>query len=125
MANNEVLVGKSDIDYMCVGFRDMRFLMTVSTAAIEAIIRDEIRSAQADRPTPKAGWEPQVDSLVMVSIALRIEEEFNVKLPEAAMPPGGFDDENMCVADFTQRVAKLLEEQQRKSSRKESKCHDR
>lgn len=86
--------------------------MTVSTIAIEAIIRDEIRSAQADRPTPKAGWEPQVDSLIMVSIAIRIEEEFNVKLPEAAMPPGGFDDENTCVAVFAQRVVELLEEQQ-------------
>ena len=86
--------------------------MTVSIATIEAIIRDEIRRAQADRPTPKAGWEPQVDSLVMVSIALRLEEEFNVKLPESALPPGGFDDENTCVADFTQRVVELLGEQQ-------------
>lgn len=86
--------------------------MTVPTETIEAIIRDEIRSAQADRPTPKAGWEPQIDSLVMVSIALRIEEEFNVKLPEAAMPPGGFDDENECVAVFTQRVVRLLEEKE-------------
>lgn len=86
--------------------------MTVSSATIEAIIRDEIRNAHADRPTAKAGWEPQVDSLVMVSIALRIEEEFNVKLPEAAMPPGGFDDENRCVAVFTQQVVDLLEEQQ-------------
>ena len=86
--------------------------MTVSTITIEAIIRDEIQSAQADRPTPKAGWEPQVDSLIMVSIALRIEEEFSVKLPEAAMPPGGFDDENVCVAVFTQRVVELLEKQQ-------------
>lgn len=85
--------------------------MTVPATAIEDVIRDEIRSAQADRPTPKAGWEPQVDSLVMISIALRIEEEFNVKLPEAAMPPGGFDDEDTCVAVFTQRVIDLLEEQ--------------
>lgn len=85
--------------------------MTVSITTIESIIRDEIRSAQADRPTPKAGWEPQVDSLVMVSIALRIEEEFNVKLPEAAMPPGGFDEENTCVAVFTQRAVELLAEQ--------------
>ncbi len=93
--------------------------MTVSTATIEAIIRDEIRRAQADRPTPKAGWEPQVDSLVMVSIALRIEEEFSVKLPEAAMPPGGFDDENTCVAAFTQRVSKLLEEQAQEQPERE------
>lgn len=85
--------------------------MTVSAATIEASIRDEIRSAQADRPTPKAGWEPQVDSLIMVSIAIRIEEEFNVKLPEAVMPPGGFDDENACVAVFTQRVVELLDKQ--------------
>jgi acyl carrier protein len=85
--------------------------MTVSTTTIESIIRDEIQSAQDDRPTPKAGWEPQVDSLVMVSIALRIEDEFNVKLPEAAMPAGGFDDEDTCVAVFTQRVVELLAEQ--------------
>lgn len=87
--------------------------MTVPTATIEAIIRDEIRCAQNDRPTPKAGWEPQVDSLVMVSIALRIEEEFGVKLPEAVMPPGGFDDENLCVSVFTQHVIKLLGAQQK------------
>jgi len=86
--------------------------MTVSATTIEAIIREEIRSAQADRPTPKAAWEPQVDSLIMVSIALRIEEEFNVKLPEAAMPPGGFDDENTCVAVFTKRVIELLDDQE-------------
>ncbi len=85
--------------------------MTVpTTTKIEAIIRDEIRCAQADRPTPKAGWEPQVDSLVMVSIALRIEEEFNVMLPEAVMPPGGFEDENVCVSVFTRHVVRLLGE---------------
>lgn len=87
--------------------------MTVPAATIEAIIRDEIQCAQNDRPTPKAGWEPHVDSLVMVSIALRIEEEFSVKLPEAVMPPGGFDDENLCVSVFTQHVIKLLGAQQK------------
>lgn len=87
--------------------------MTVPTETIEAIIRDEIRCVSNDRPTPKAGWEPQVDSLVMVSIALRIEEEFNVNLPEAVMPPGGFDDENLCVAVFARHVVRLLGEKQK------------
>ena len=87
--------------------------MTVPATTIEAIIRDEIQCAQNDRPTPKAGWEPHVDSLVMVSIALRIEEEFSVKLPEEVMPPGGFDDENLCVTVFTQHVIKLLSAQQK------------
>lgn len=87
--------------------------MAVLPATIEAIIRDEIRCAQDDRPMPKAGWEPQVDSLVMVSIALRIEEEFNVKLPESVMPPGGFDDEDRCVSVFTQHVLRLLGEKQK------------
>lgn len=91
--------------------------MTVPTATIEAIIRDEIQCAQNDRPTPKAGWEPQVDSLVMVSIALRIEEEFGVKLPESVMPPGGFDDENLCVSVFTQHVIKLLSAPQKQPER--------
>lgn len=88
-----------------------------TTTAIEAIIRDEIRRAQADRPTPKAGWEPQVDSLVMVSIALRIEEEFDLKLPEAVMPPGGFDDENLCVSVFTRQVVRLLGEKAKQPER--------
>lgn len=94
--------------------------MTVPTTTIAAIIRDEIMCAQNDRPTPKAGWEPQVDSLVMVAIALRIEEEFNVKLPESVMPPGGFDDENLCVSVFTQHVVRLLGEKQRQEGEKVS-----
>lgn len=88
-----------------------------TTSAIEAIIRDEIRRAQADRPTPKAGWEPQVDSLVMVSIALRIEEEFDLKLPESVMPPGGFEDENLCVSVFTRHVVGLLGEKSKQQER--------
>lgn len=82
--------------------------MIVSRAAIETVIRDEIHCAQSDRPTPKAGWEPQLDSLVMVSIAIRLEEEFSVKLPEEVMPPGGFDDEDRCVSVFADHVMKLL-----------------
>ena len=48
----------------------------------------------------------------MISIALRIEEEFNVKLPSSQCRRADFDDENTCVTVFTQRVVKLLEEQQ-------------
>ena len=82
--------------------------MILSRAVIETAIRDEIRCAQADRPTPKAGWEPHLDSLVMVSIALRLEEDFGVKLPEEVMPPGGFDDEHRCIAVFADHVMKSL-----------------
>ena len=82
--------------------------MSASRAAIETAIRDEIRCAQADRPTPKAGWEPQVDSLVMVSIVLRLEEDFSIVLPEEVMPPGGFDSEDHCVAVFADLAMKKL-----------------
>lgn len=82
--------------------------MIVSRAAVETTIRDEIRCAQSDRPIPKAEWEPHLDSLVMVSIALRLEEDFGIKLPEEIMPPGGFDDENRCVGVFADHVMKLL-----------------
>lgn len=65
---------------------------------LEAAIRDEITSAINDRPTPRGAWEPAVDSLVMVRVVLRVEEELALSLPDDVMPPGGFDGVEHCVA---------------------------
>lgn len=74
---------------------------------VEAVIRDEISTAVNDRPAPRAAWEPAVDSLVMVRVVLRIEEEFALKLPDDVMPPGGFGSVEGCVATLMAKCRKL------------------
>lgn len=65
--------------------------------AFEDAIRNEISTAINDRPAPRAAWEPAVDSLVMVRVVLRIEEEFALNLPDDVMPAGGFRSVEHCV----------------------------
>ncbi len=74
---------------------------------LEDAIRDEIASAINDRPTPRAGWEPEVDSLVMVRVVLRIEEELALDLPDDVMPPGGFNDVEHCVVTVMEMCREL------------------
>jgi acyl carrier protein len=69
---------------------------------LEAAIRDEIASAITDRPTPREPWEPEIDSLVMVRVILRIEEEIAIELPDDVMPAGGLDDVDAWVRSVMQ-----------------------
>ena len=80
---------------------------------IEAAIRDEIARAPTDRPPTKGGWRPEVDSLVVVMVTLRVERELGINLPEAAMPPGGFDDVETCVRSILAQCRMLWTEKQR------------
>lgn len=64
---------------------------------LEKAIRDEIAISIANRPTQREPWEAEVDSLVMVSVVLRVEEEINVELPDDIMPAGGFNSLDHCV----------------------------
>jgi acyl carrier protein len=74
---------------------------------VESAIRDEITSAINDRPMPIAEWEPEVDSLVMVRVILRIEEEFALNLPDDVMPAGGFSSIEHCVVLVIETCHKL------------------
>jgi len=69
---------------------------------LEAAIRDEIAAANNDRPTPREPWEPEIDSLVMVRVILRIEEEIAIELPDDVMPAGGLDDVDSWVRSVVQ-----------------------
>lgn len=79
----------------------------------EAAIRDEIARAPVDRPLTKGGWRPEVDSLVVVMVTLRVEREFGISLPETAMPAGGFDDVEACVRSILSQCQALWTEKQR------------
>jgi acyl carrier protein len=78
---------------------------------IENAIRDEIRCASDDRPVPRAQWEPEVDSHVMVRIVLRIEEEIGLELPDDCMPPGGVESIEQCVETITAACERIWLEQ--------------
>ncbi len=65
---------------------------------LENAIRDEIAAAVNDRPTPRGAWEPEVDSLTMVRVVCRVEEETGLDLPDDVMPSGGFDNVDHCVS---------------------------
>lgn len=80
---------------------------------IEAAIRDEIARAPVDRPPTKNGWRPEVDSLVVVMVTLRVERELGISLPETAMPAGGFDDTEACVRSILSQCRSLWTEKQR------------
>lgn len=74
---------------------------------LEDAIRDEITSAINDRPTPRRPWEPEVDSLVMVRVVLRIEEELALDLPDDVMPSGGFQGIDHCVETVMAKCREL------------------
>jgi acyl carrier protein len=74
---------------------------------VEKAVRGEITSAINDRPIARERWEPEVDSLVMVRVVLRIEEEFAINLPDDVMPSGGFLSVEHCVATVMETCRKL------------------
>ena len=65
---------------------------------LEDAIRDEIVAAANNRATARGTWEPEIDSLIMVQVVCRVEEELALKLPDDVMPPGGFDSVDHFVA---------------------------
>lgn len=74
---------------------------------VEDVIREEIEAAANDRPTPRGSWEPEVDSLVMVRVVIRIEEELGLELQDDVMPAGGFDGVDHCVEVVMQQCREL------------------
>ncbi len=87
--------------------------MQFPAKVIEEAIRDEITRAPVDRPPTKSGWRPEVDSLAVVMVALRVERELGISLPETLMPPGGFDDVETCVHSILSQCRTLWTEKQR------------
>jgi acyl carrier protein len=91
----------------------MEILVEFPEKEIDAAIRDEIARAPADRPPTKGGWQPEVDSLVVIMVTLRVERELGITLPETAMPVGGFEDIESCVRSVLEQCRGVWTEKQR------------
>ncbi len=87
---------------------------------VEDAIRDEIAVAAQQRPPTKSGWRPEVDSLVVVCVVLRVQRELGITLPEDAMPPGGFNDVEHCVDGILDQCRILWREMQKQEGEKVS-----
>lgn len=88
-------------------------MMDFPRQLIEDAIRDEICCASNDRPVPRATWEPEVDSLLLVRIVLRIEEEIGLMFPDDCMLSGGAESVAQCIETITATCERLWLEQQK------------
>ncbi|MFX4221537.1 MAG: hypothetical protein ACMVO3_11515 [Thalassobaculum sp.] len=54
-----------------------------------------------------------MDSLVVVMVTLRVEQDLGISLPDNVMPAGGFDDVETCVRSILSQCRTLWTEKQR------------
>lgn len=89
--------------------------MSFPKSQIENAIRDEIAQAAAEDDSlhgksRSGSWKPIVDSLVVLRVLCRIEEEVGLNLPESCVPPGGFDSVDQCVLVLLQESQKIWDD---------------
>jgi hypothetical protein len=94
-------------------------------AEVEACIRDALNKQTETqavlRPafpagSPRASWEPESDSLVVVEIICSIEELLGVPLPASFVPRGGYESIDSCVLDVTKQAEAVWVEATKKEN---------
>ncbi len=83
------------------------------TAEVKRRLREELRQAAEESAILRAGWEPLLDSLRMVSVVLTLEELFpsSFKLPpEKLVRRGGYTSVDEGVEDMCDRLQRLWNE---------------
>lgn len=58
--------------------------------------------------TGGASFAAGVDSLKAIDICLALEEAFGIEIPEAHVPPGGFNTDADCTSFFVDQVLKAM-----------------
>ena len=90
-------------------------VMLFPAQAAEACLRDAIAAAAADQAAIRtsggsnsgekaAGWEPEVDSLVVLTALTALQEQFGIELPDDVVPSGGYADTEACIRHLLQRA---------------------
>ncbi len=91
-------------------------VMLFPAEAVEACLRGALAAAATDQAAIRAaagkendnvgsaGWEPEVDSLIVLEALTALEEQFGIELPDDVVPPGGYADSEACVRHLLQRA---------------------
>ena len=78
------------------------------TAETEMRLKAELQRAAAESVVLRGGWEPNLDSLRMVSVLLTLEDLFDFELPpEKLVRKGGYATVEEGVADMAARLYEL------------------
>lgn len=69
-------------------------------AELDELKDDAVLRGESNHPD----WYPAIDSLAVINICVRIEEETGVAISEDCVPVGGFADREACIAVMTQHA---------------------
>ena len=80
------------------------------TAEVGRRLQKELKKAAEESVVLKGGWEPEIDSLRMVSVILVLEDLFDFRLPpEKLVCPGGcasIEEANAYISNCLKRLWK-------------------
>ena len=90
-------------------------VMLFPAKAVEACLRDAVAAAAADQAAirtdvstsghgKEAAWEPEADSLVVLTALTALEEQFGIMLPDDVVPAGGYADTEACIQHLLQHA---------------------
>ena len=77
-------------------------------AAIESELDDLADDAILRGEGTQPGWQPSIDSLAVINICVRIQEETGVVISEECVPVGGFQDRDTCISTMLAHAKKAL-----------------
>jgi hypothetical protein len=86
-------------------------------AEVEQRLRRELEQVAGDTVVVRGGWEPLLDSLVIVGVLIVLDELFDFPLPpDEIIRPGGYSSVDEAVGDISERARHLwLKKQNRRS----------
>ncbi len=84
------------------------------TAEVRHRLQVELEKAAEESLVLQGGWEPELDSLRVVSVVLTLEDLFDFPLPpEKLVRRGGYGSVSEGIADMSNRLERLWKEHQK------------
>lgn len=87
---------------------------TFPAAEVERRLRRELEEVASDTAVVRAGWEPVLDSLVVVGVLIVLQDLFDFPLaPDKLVRPGGYSGVDDALVDISERAEKLWQRNQK------------
>jgi acyl carrier protein len=88
--------------------KDPRSRLTFPLEKVENVLREELEEATSETEVLRGGWEPAVDSLVVVTIISTLEDLLGFRLPpEKVVRKGGCQHSDECSKDVIENLRRL------------------